>query len=116
MGFEEFFENNRKDYRNNRGHNYHDDNEYSNNPGSPQNEFREKPAWQGLLEKIRSDKKLRIIAVTAGILFLTIVVVLIIVLFPQLIKLINYIAQNGLQGVINTITGFLDKILNGTSK
>lgn len=39
--------------------------------------------------------------------------VLIIVLFPLIIKLFNYITQNGLQGVLNEITGFPDKILKG---
>jgi hypothetical protein len=115
MGFEEFFENNRRDYRNNRGNSYHEENEYSNNQGSPLNTFREKLDWRNLLERIRSDKKFKILVVSVGILILAIVVVLIIVLFPLIIKLINYIAQNGLQGVVNAITGFIDKILKGTS-
>jgi hypothetical protein len=115
MGFEEFFENNRKDYRNNRGNSYPDEHEYSNNQGSPFNAYREKYDWRNLLEKIRSDKKLKIIAISAGILILAIIIVLIIVLFPLIIKLINYITQNGLQGVVNSITGFIDKILKGTS-
>ena len=115
MGLEEFFENNDRDYRNKRGNSYRDGNEYSNNPGSPFNEYSENVDWRNLLERIRSDKKLRIIVVSAGILILVVIAVLIMVLFPLIIKLVNYISQNGLQGVINSITGLFDKILKGTS-
>jgi hypothetical protein len=30
-------------------------------------------------------------------------------------ELVNYIVQNGLQGIVKEIAGFLDKILNGTA-
>lgn len=116
MGIEEFFENNRRDFRNTRGNSFPHENEYSYNQRSPFNRYRDKVNWQNLLVKIRVDKKLKLLIVSAGLLLLSLVVVLIIVLFPLIIKLINYIAQNGLQGVINSITGFLDKILKGASK
>jgi hypothetical protein len=115
MGIEEFFENNRRDFRNTRANSFPAENEYSYNQRSPFNGYRNKASWQNLLDKIRSDKKFKLLVISAGFLLLILVVVLIIVLFPLIIKLINYIAQNGLQGVINSITGFLDKILKGTS-
>jgi hypothetical protein len=40
---------------------------------------------------------------------------LITVLLPLNVKLFNYSAQNGLQGVLNEIAGFLDKTLEGTA-
>jgi hypothetical protein len=115
MGIEEFFENNRRDFRNTRSNNFPDENEYSYNQRSPFNGYRDKYNWQNLLEKVRADKKLKLFVVSAGILILSLIVVVIIVLFPLIVKLINYVAQNGLQGIINSISGFLDKILNGTS-
>jgi competence protein ComGC len=71
--------------------------------------------WLDILQKIRSDKKLKIFVIFGGLLVLIILVVLIIVLLPLIIKLINSISQTGLQGILNNITGFLDKILKGTS-
>jgi hypothetical protein len=115
MGFEEFFENDRKDNRNNRVNSYKDDNEYPYNSRYPFNGNENNVKWQNILEKIRSNKKLKLFVVSAGILILTTVIVLIIVLFPLIVKLINYITQNGLQGVLDEISGFLDKILKGTA-
>lgn len=115
MGFEELFENDRKDYRNYRGSNFPDDNEYSDNQQNTFNGQQDRWKWQSILEKIRNNKRLKLFVVSAGILILTIIIVLVIVLFPLIVKLINYIAQNGLQGVLNEITGYIDKILKGTA-
>jgi hypothetical protein len=115
MGFEEFFENNRKDYRINRGNSYPDDNAYPYNTRYPFKGNADNVKWQDILEKIRSNKKLKFLVVSVGILIIAIVIVLIIVLFPLIVKLINYLTQNGLQGVLNEITGFLDKIFKGTA-
>jgi hypothetical protein len=45
-----------------------------------------------------------------------IVVALLILLFPLIMKLFNYINQNGLQDVFDSITGFVDKIIRGSAK
>ena len=113
MGFEEFFENSRKDNLNSRGNSYMDDNGYTYNSRYPYNGNEANVKWQNILEKIRSNRKMKLFVVSAGILILTIVIVLIIVLFPIIVKLINNITQNGLQGILDEITGFLDKILKG---
>ena len=115
MGFEEFFENNRKDNRNNRVDSFTDDNGHPYNSRYPFYGNADYVKWQDILEKIRSNKRLKLFVVSAGILILTIVIVLIIVLFPLIVKLINYITQNGLQGILDEITDFLDKILKGTA-
>jgi hypothetical protein len=115
MGFEELFENNRKENMNYGGSRYPDDSRNSNNTRYPHHENEEKENWQNILEKIKNNRKLRVIVIWAGIILSAIAIVLIIALFPLIVKLINYIAQNGLQGVINTIEGFIGKILNGTS-
>jgi hypothetical protein len=115
MGFEEFFENDRRDYRNYRGNSVPDHNEYSDNRQYAFIGQKEKLKWQNILEKIRSNKRLKLFAISTVILILTIIIVLIIILFPLIAKLINYISQNGLQGVLNEITGFLDRILKGTA-
>jgi hypothetical protein len=115
MRFENLFENDRKDYRNNRGNDYPDDSEYAYNSRNPFNRNRADVKWRNILEKIRNNKKLKIFVISAGILMLTLLTTLIVVLFPLIAKLFDYITQNGLQGVLNDITGFLDKILKGTA-
>jgi hypothetical protein len=115
MGFEELFEKDRKDYKYTRGNSYPDDSEDSYNSRNPFNRNRSDVKWRIILEKIRSNKKLKIIVVSACILILALVIVLIVVLFPLIVTLINYITQNGLQGVLNDISGFIDKILKGSA-
>jgi F0F1-type ATP synthase membrane subunit a len=52
-----------------------------------------------------------------AILFiLAIVVILVIVLLPFILKLVNYISQNGLQGIIEYILGIVDKIWKGSAQ
>jgi hypothetical protein len=46
---------------------------------------------------------------------LTTAFVLIVVMIPLIPKLINYITQNGMQGILDKITGFAGKILNGNA-
>jgi len=115
MGFEELFENNRKDFRNIKGTNYPDDNQYSSTSRYPYHENEDNEKWQNILEKIKGNKKVRVFVIWAAILLLAITIVLIIALLPLIVKLFNFVTQNGVQGVINEITGFIDKIMNGTS-
>jgi hypothetical protein len=115
MGFEEFFDNDRKDYRNNRENRYPEDNDYQYNPPHSFDRNGDNVKWHYILQKIRSNRKLRLLVISGGILVLIIVIVLIITLLPLLGKLINYITLNGLQGIINEITGFIDKIMKGTA-
>lgn len=68
------------------------------------------------LNKIWSNKKLRTIFVILAIILVFIVVVLIVALIPLILKLVKYITQNGLQGVFDSITSFLNKLWQGTRK
>jgi hypothetical protein len=108
MGYDDFFENSRK-YHNN-------DNRISTDPRHSKTRDDGFIKWSAFLEKIKSDKKLKRMVILAGILVVTTVVVLIILLMPLIIKLFDYISQNGLQGVLDSITGFLDKLLKGSAK
>jgi uncharacterized protein YqhQ len=60
-----------------------------------------------LLNKFRSNPKLKMILVFAAILIIVAVVAVVILLFPLLLKLFSYISENGIQGV-------LDKLWKGT--
>jgi hypothetical protein len=115
MGFEEFFENNRKYPGTYREQEYNDDNRYSRDPRTQSGRQSDNEKWLNILEKIRNNKKLKLFVVLAVLLILTIAIVLIIVLMPLITKLINYISQNGLQSIVESITGFLDKIWKGSA-
>jgi type IV secretory pathway component VirB8 len=116
MGFDDFLEN-KHSYRGNYSkHQYYDDDKYSQDSQHSYNKHSEHFNWQSILDKIRSNRKLRTFIIVAGFLLLILGVVLVIALFPLIVKLFNYISQNGLQGVFNDITGFLEKIWKGSGK
>jgi hypothetical protein len=116
MGFDDFYENKRRYQGNSRAQIYHNDNKYSSDSHNSYHGNVEHLKWLNIPDKIRSNKKLKLLVLLAGILILAIAIVLIIVLLPLIMKIINYISQNGLQGLLDNITGFLDKIWNGSSK
>jgi hypothetical protein len=115
MGFEELFENKDRYQENNRGRCYPDNNGYVHESQRSSHGQDENPSWLYILQKIRSNERLKLIVILGGLLVLTLLIVLIIVLLPLIIKLINSISQTGLQGILNDITGFLNKILKGTA-
>ncbi len=115
MGFEELFDNNRNNNGNYREPRYRNENRNSRDSQLPFEGFGNNVNWQNIIEKIRSNNKLKLLVIIVATLILTLAVVLIIILFPLIMKLLNYISQNGLQGILNEITGFLDKILKGSA-
>ena len=116
MGFDEFFENKRKYQGNYREQNYHDDDGYSNDTPLSYKRNEDQVNWLNILEKIKGNRKLKVFVILAVTVILAIAVLLIIVFMPFIIRLFNYIGQNGLQGVFDAITSFLDKILKGSGK
>jgi type IV secretory pathway component VirB8 len=120
MGFDDFLES-KHSYRGNYNkHRYYDDdNRYFHESHHSRDSHHNNHGhfnWLNILDKIRSNKKLKWFIIIAGILVLVIGIALIIVLLPLIVKLFNYIIQNGLQEVFNDITGFLEKIWKGSGK
>jgi hypothetical protein len=116
MEFEEFFENKRKNQGYYKEHGNYIDNKYSSHTQHSYPGYTDHQKWIAILEKIRNNKKLRIIAGLAGIFIVAIITLLFLVFMPLILKLFNYISQNGLQGLLDAITGFLDKIWKGSAK
>lgn len=116
MGFNNFFENDNKARGNYSENQYHDRNRNYQNSNDNYGGFLENPSLLNFLEKIRNNKKLKLLVVFAIILIISIAVILLIVLWPFIVKLFNYIMQNGLQGLIDGANGFIDRILNGSGK
>lgn len=122
MGFDDFFEDKHRhhgNYSKQRYHNDHDDHDnhgYAHGSYPSSHGHSDHQKWLSVLNKIRSNKKLQLIVVMAGIVILLIAVVLIVALFPLIIKLFNYVSQYGVQGIIDGVTGFLDKLWKGSGK
>ncbi len=122
MGFDDFFEDKRSHHGNYREQSYH--NNYDNHdehrcshdsyPAYHGHQAHQK--WVAILDRIRSNKKLKIMVIVAGSVLLLITFAIIAALLPVIIKLFNYISQNGLQGVTDGVTGFLDKLWKGSGK
>lgn len=69
-----------------------------------------------VIDKIKNNRSLKLLVGILGAILMAIAIVLVIILIPLIIKLINFINQYGIQGVIDNISGFLDKIWKGTGK
>ena len=72
--------------------------------------------WEYFLENLKSNRKLKGLVIFSIIMILAIVIALIAILLPLILKIINYIGQNGVQGILDNVSGFLDKIWKGTGK
>jgi hypothetical protein len=116
MDFDDLIENNSRNRGNYREHSNHDYAKYSNNSHHSYTNYSDHNKLLNIMQSIRSNKKLKIFVFLTGILILIVSIVVIIVLLPVIIKLIQYISENGLQGVYNEISGFLEKIWKGTGK
>jgi hypothetical protein len=117
MGFDDLFEhqNNHKKYEH-----YNEYNNYNNqrymNKSNHSHGYKNPHYLNYVFDKIKNNRKLQIWIGILGIILLIIIISSLIILIPILNKLVNYISQNGLQGLLNVITGFLDKIWTGTGK
>lgn len=69
-----------------------------------------------LLNKIWSNKKLRVLFIVLAIALLLLAILLIVSLIPLILKLIDYVAQNGIQGIVDSIISFINKIWKGAGK
>jgi phosphotransferase system glucose/maltose/N-acetylglucosamine-specific IIC component len=114
MGFEDHFENRDKHYSDYREDRYHTDRRPTGYQATYSPEESNRFNWFSILDKIRNNNKLKLFVLIAGLLVLTIAIVLIIVLLPLIMKLINSISQIGVQGILKEITSFIESILKGT--
>lgn len=69
-----------------------------------------------LLNKIWTNPKLRLLAIILAISITLIVIVLVVALVPLLFKLVDFILSNGIQGVYDVVSNFIEKLWKGTGK
>jgi hypothetical protein len=116
MEFENFLEINRRHPGKRRFQTKHDDQGYSQEYHHSYHEYDDHVEPFSILQKIRNSRKLKILVVLAVILILTSTVTLIIVLQPLLKSIYIYVSQNGLKGLLEVVTVFINKLWNGSAK
>lgn len=103
MGFDHYNKPKRK---------YRNDYEYQINT-----DFRPNRSEMGLniLKKILNNRKLKTILIIGVSILLIIIIGLIVLLFPLLVQIFNYISENGVQGLVEVVTETINKIWTGTN-
>lgn len=71
---------------------------------------------QHFLEYVKNSRKLKLAILIVIMLILAILIAAILILLPLISKLIGFIDQNGVQGIVEALTDFLNKLWRGTSK
>lgn len=101
MGFDELFEQHSKHNKHNAHHQYR--NEYDSHHNYKHDNIKQ------LIEKLRNNPKLKTLLIIIALALVCILILIVIVLFPLIMKLLQFITENGIQGIIDTIW-------NGTKK
>jgi len=105
MGFEDLFEHNRKHYKDNHDNHYaHDDYYQKSHLYNRHNDIK-----QLILNRLQNNPKLKVVLIIIIIFLTVIIITAAILLLPFLLKLFNYVSENGIQG-------FLNNIWSGTKK
>jgi len=102
MGFDDFFEHS-KSHKHGYNHHDYDDSHLSNS------NFKHQDMKMMFLQKLQSNPQIKTTLIIVVIVLLVLVVFILALLFPLLIKLAQYVSENGIQGIVNTIW-------NGTKK
>lgn len=66
--------------------------------------------WLSIYDKIKQNQKLRNIIIIGLTIILIIVIGLIVILFPLILKIFNYITENGISGLIEKGMDILNKL------
>ena len=120
MGFDDFFENDRKHSKH--GYNKHYDHDDHHESGHSQHDSGHSPYGSGhspygsgpsqhgfpdlkqaYLGKIMNNPQLRNLVIIASVALVLILLVLVILLFPLIEQLFQKVGEDGIQGVVNTL-------------
>lgn len=66
--------------------------------------------WLSIYGKTKQNKKLRNIIIIGIAIILVIVIGLIVILFPFIVKIFNYVAENGISGLMEMGMDILNKL------
>ena len=110
MDIEDFFENKNRYHHKNKTPKYHADNNNYRESHNLHSQFN----WFKLLNKISNNKRLKNLLIIGVILIIVIVITIIVVLFPFIIRVFNFILENGVSGLIQNGEDILNKLWNGS--
>ena len=116
MELDDFFGNKQQNRRYGPDHRYQDRPRHAQNFRYPYQRHASNFKWMHFLESLKNNRKLKGLIIFAIIFILGIIIALIVVLLPLILKLLSYISQNGVQGILENATGFLDKLWKGSGK
>lgn len=116
MEFDNHIENKHKNFRNNPDFGFRNDNRYPDDSLYSGHKYNGHYKWVHFIDSLKTNKKLRLMLALAVTLIVAAVIGLILVLLPFILKLFNYINQNGLQGIVDYAADFLNKLWQGSGK
>lgn len=100
----------RNGYRNNE---YRDSFRYSQNVHRSHQRSGNNYKWLYFLDQLKNNRKLKRLIVFALFLIFAILIALLLIFLPLLSKFLNYIHHHGVQGMLDYIVEFLNKIWSG---
>lgn len=99
MGFDDFFEHGRKHHSHGYNHHHEHDDYYQ-----PSHSYKQHSDIKyQLLSRLKENPNLKKLVIFGAIFFLFIILIVVVLLLPLLLKLFEYISQNGIQGLIESI-------------
>ncbi len=114
MELDDYFRNKNQDRRFDKNHRYQENK--THNYRHPYQRHNSNFKWEYFLENLKNNRKLKGLIIFAVVVILAIVIALIAILLPLILKLLNYISQNGVQGLLDYATEFIDKLWKGSGK
>lgn len=99
MGFDDFFDGDHKHNKHGFDNHHRHDKHYQSSDYST----KDSDLKYILLNKLQSNPKLKVMLISTAIIVIIILVIMLIFLMPVIIKLLDFISQNGIQGVIENI-------------
>jgi hypothetical protein len=99
MGFDDFFEHGHKHHKH--GYEHHHDHDGYYQPSHSNNQHYD--LKYHFLNKLQNDPQFRVVILIAVVVLLVILIITAILLIPLIIKLFQFMSQNGIQGLIDII-------------
>jgi hypothetical protein len=69
-----------------------------------------------IINRIWSNRKLRFLFVISAIILVVLIVLVLFALVPLVVRIYDAVIQNGLQGIFDSVTGFVEKLWSGAGK
>lgn len=109
MEFDDFLKKKYKYYTKNKKQKYHYNGSYSHPDHYKYGKYR----LFGLLTYLKNNRKLKWIVLGLFVVGILVFIGMIVLIYPYLVKLFQYIYQNGISGVVDEILAFFERLWKG---